>query len=68
MRISELPFYNCVQVNIRAKQRATFKQVTEKKTPVQVAKQPVGGVYHDARMTQPTSQRGRKQFKFNEPG
>ena len=56
------------QVNIRAKQRASFKQVSEKKTPVREDKQAMGSVYHDSRMTPAVAQRSRKQFKFNEPG
>ena len=55
-------------MNIRAKQRASFKQVSEKKTPVREDRQAVRSVFHDARMAQPVVQRGRKQFKFNEPG
>lgn len=57
-----------MQVNIRAKQRASFKQVSEKKTPVREDKQALGSVYHDSRMAQISAQRSRKQFKFNEPG
>lgn len=42
--------------------------MTEKKAPVREEKQPIGSVYFDARMTQATAQRNRKQLKFNEPG
>lgn len=56
------------KVNIRAKQRASFKQVSEKKTPVREEKQSLGSVYHDPRMAPVSAQRSRKQFKFNEPG
>ena len=53
---------------MRAKQRATFKQVSDKKTPLQEEKQPVRSAYFDPRMSQPTAQRTKKQFRFNEPG
>ena len=61
------PLYH-FQVNLRAKQRATFKQASEKKSEAREEKQAVGSSYHDSRMTVLTSQRSRKQFKFNEPG
>jgi len=55
-------------VNLRAKQRASFKQATEKKTEIREEKEAGSSQYHDPRISIQGAQRSRKQFKFIEPG
>ena len=57
------------QANIRAQQRASFKKITEqvkKKKPLE--KKEEDSLYFDPRVKQQIDQKGRKVFKFNEPG
>ncbi len=57
-----------MQVNLRAKQRITFKQVSEKKNETREEKEAVVSSYHDSRIAVQGIQRNRRHFKFNEPG
>ena len=55
------------QANIRAQQRATFRQITEKKTSVKEVER-VEGAFVDGRVRQGVTGRTKKQLTFNEPG
>ncbi len=55
------------QANIRAQQRATFRQITEKKTSVKEVER-VEGAFVDGRVRQGVAGRTKKQLAFNEPG
>ncbi len=57
-----------LQVNLRAKQRASFKQATERKPESKVERDATSSHYHDPRISSLGSQRSRRQFKFIEPG
>ena len=56
-----------MQVNIRAQQRAKFRQITEKKqtTKEETEEQTA---FFDPRVTLTNAQRSKRQFKFNEAG
>ncbi len=56
------------QANIRAQQRTTFRQITEKKTSVKKVERVEGTAYNDGRVKVGVAARGKKQLKFNEPG
>ena len=56
-----------LQANIRAQQRASFKQITEKPQKKE-EREEATTMYFDSRVTVPSSQRGKKVFKFNDPG
>ena len=55
-----------MQANIRARQKHKFQKITQQsqKKDEEIERNP----YFDNRVTQMTAGRGRKQFKFNEPG
>ena len=55
-----------LQANLRAQQRAQFKQINkeQQKKEERVDRNP----YFDQRVSLQIAGRGRRQFKFNEPG
>ena len=56
-----------VQVNIRAQQRAKFRQITEKKQSTKEESEEQTAFF-DPRVTLTSAQRSKRQFKFNEAG
>ena len=55
-----------IQVNIRAQQRAKFRQITEKKQSNEETEEETA--FFDPRVTLTSAQRSKRQFKFNEAG
>lgn len=55
-----------LKANIRAQQRASFKQITQGAGPREESEE--AGSFFDSRVAAAPTQRARKLFRFNEPG